>query len=88
MDFLADFVDNIRYKKPSDEELKIYSFLTSEDGKVFLEWLRKRTVEKQIGQGVQDGIQTALLTARELGRQDIYHEINRLISKILVYVNR
>ena len=88
MEFLTEFVDNLRNRKPSDEELKVYSFLTSEDGKQFVEWLRKRTIEKQIGYGVHEGIQTALLTARELGRQDVYHEINRLINKVLSYVNR
>ena len=88
MDYLDNFVDIIKGRKPSKDEMEIYSFLTSEQGDVFVNWLRKKTIEKQIGHGVQDGIQTALLTARELGRCDVYHEINRLILKVSSYVNR
>ena len=88
MDFLDNFVDIVKGRKPSNDEMKIYSFLTSDEGKIFVDWLRKRTIEKQIGHGVQDGMQTALLTARELGRCDVYHEINRLILKVFSYVNR
>lgn len=67
------------------EELTLYSMLISKDGEMFMQWLRKRTVDQQIGLGVADGIQTAILTARELGRSDIYHEINRLINKVSKY---
>jgi hypothetical protein len=88
MEFLNNFVDAVKGRRPSDDEIAIYSFLISDEGKVFVEWLRKRTIEKHIGYGVQDGIQTALLTARELGRCDIYHEVNRLILKVSSYVNR
>lgn len=79
---------NQKQLEPKDEELKIYAHLTSSEGKFFMDWLRNRTIEKPIGLGVQDGIQTALLTARELGRSDIYHEITRLINKVSKYANR
>lgn len=79
---------NQKQLEPMDEEMKIYAQLTSAEGKVFIDWLRKRTIEKPIGLGVQDGIQTALLTARELGRSDIYHEITRLINKVSKYASR
>jgi hypothetical protein len=69
----------------TEEELKIYSMLISENGEMFLRWLRKRTVDQQMGLGVADGIQTAILTARELGRSDIYHEINKLINRVSKY---
>jgi hypothetical protein len=62
--------------------------LKSEEGKIFLGWLRKRTIEKQIGYGVADGVQTAILIARELGRGDVYHELNLLLIKLEKYADR
>lgn len=76
------------FKGPSDSEKAVYSMLNTDEGKVFLEWLRKRTIERQIGYGVADGIQTAILTSRELGRQDIYHELNQLLTKMKAYADR
>lgn len=74
--------------EPSDEEKIIGSLLESKEGKFLMDWLRKRTIERQIGHGVQDGVQTAILTARELGRNDIFHEINFLINKVKSYADR
>lgn len=83
-----DDIKNVFSKGPSDTEKAIYTLLSSEEGKIFLEWLRKRTIEKQIGYGVDDGVQTAILTARELGRNDVYHEITQLLIKVKKYANR
>jgi hypothetical protein len=71
--------------KVSETELAIYNLLKTEKGAVFFDWLKKRTVEKQIGYGVADGVQTAILISRELGRNDIYHEIKNLINKVELY---
>lgn len=85
---MIEEIQKLVTKKPSDQEMVIFNLLTSREGEEFLSWLKQRTIEKQIGLGVQDGVQTAILTARELGRSDIYHEVNRLIVKISSYVNR
>jgi ubiquinone biosynthesis protein Coq4 len=77
-------MDN-RIGAPSAEEERLYKIFTSEDGKYFLEWLRKETIEKPINLGVQDGVQTAMLQSRELGKHDIYHKIIRLIIKITAF---
>ena len=83
---MIEEIQKLVTKKPSDQEMVIYNLLTSKEGGEFISWLKQRTIEKQIGLGVQDGIQTSILTARELGRSDIYHEVNRLIIKISSYV--
>lgn len=88
MEFIGNMIDRFKGREPSPEELKIYSLLTSEEGKMLMDWLRARTIERQIGHGVQDGIQTAILTARELGRNDIYHELSKLLIKVSSYANR
>lgn len=88
MDYFDSFIDNLKNRKPSDEEKQIYTLLTSKDGKVLLDWLKNRTIEKQIVNPAQDGIQTALMNSRELGRTDIYHEIKRIMLKVSSYVNR
>lgn len=72
-------------RKPTEDERKIYSLFSTKEGQEFLSWLRKRTIEKQIPLGVQDGIQTSILTARELGRCDIYHELNKILIKVSLY---
>lgn len=81
-------MDNIIKSKPTPQEKQIYDLLSSKEGQEFMDWLRKKTIERQVGLGVQDGIQTALLTHREVGRCDIYHEITRLLFKVSSYVNR
>lgn len=88
MDELFGNIKNVFSKGPSDAEKAIYTMLKSEEGKIFLDWLRKRTLEKQIGYGVEDGVQTAILTARELGRSDVYHELNHLLIKVKKYADR
>jgi hypothetical protein len=80
-------ISKIMKPKLTETEKKIYKMLSTHEGLVFLDWLRDRTIEKQIGAGVSDGIQTAIMTARELGRSDIYHEIKILLSKVSSYDN-
>ena len=88
-EYVENFLQsNQKEYEPSDEDKKIYSLLSSKEGELFMEWLRKRTIERQLGYGQSDGVQTAILTARELGRHDVYHELKRLIFRISSYVNR
>lgn len=83
-----NMMEIFRNNKPSEEEKRLYALLSSKEGTEFMNWLRKRTIEKQIGHGVTDGQQTSNLTFREIGRCDVYHELNRLIIKVSSYVNR
>jgi len=71
-----------------EEEKQIYSILKTKEGELLMDWLEKKTIKKQLGQGVADGMQTALMTHRELGRRDVYFEFCSLINKIESYVNR
>jgi hypothetical protein len=91
VDYFLHMFDDIKeiFKRnePTDEEKKIYSVLSTKEGQEVMSWIRKRTIEKQFGLGVQDGIQTAILTARELGRCDFYHELNKILIKVSLYVN-
>ena len=74
--------------QPSEEDKRLYALLSSKEGQELMSWLRKRTIEKQIGHGVADGQQTSNLTFREIGRRDVYHELNGLIIRVSSYVNR
>lgn len=63
----------------------IYRLSKSPEGKVFLDWLRKTTIETPIGTGTptSEGMQIALNTQRQLGRHDIYFEIMKIINSVI-----
>ena len=71
-----------KIKEYTSQDIEIYNLLTSKEGEQLLDWLEKRYVIRKIDEFQQDGILTALITQRHIGKADVYFELKRHINLI------